>query len=160
MRRRRRYTAGSASLRSCGRGWYLDDGEEQAELANGVGEAFVIHRLGDVDVATELIATLYFTRIVGGGQHHDRRRSQIFVVLDPLQDIDACHVGQIVIEQDQERLAPVTEARSILAEQIAQRGCTAGERDNLIVDTGSANVPLDQAGMALIVPDYDDCDWN
>jgi hypothetical protein len=41
-------------------GWrYLDDGEEQAELANGVGKAFVVHGLGDVDVAPELIATLY-----------------------------------------------------------------------------------------------------
>ena len=53
----------------------------------------------------------------------------------------------------------MNQARSILAEQIVQRGCTVGERLDLIVDTGSANIPLDQAGMALIVLDHDDGDW-
>ena len=68
-------------------------------------------------------------------------------------------VGQIEIEQDQQRVALVVEARSILAEQIVQRCCTAGERDDLIVDAGTADVALDQAGMALVVLDHDDGDW-
>jgi len=32
--------------------------KEQPELANGVGEALVVHRLGDVDVATEFMQRL------------------------------------------------------------------------------------------------------
>ena len=72
-RRRRRYTAVSASRVSWGGRRHLDDGEEQAELANGVGEAFVVHRLGDVDVAAEFVAALDLLGIVGRGQHHHRR---------------------------------------------------------------------------------------
>src|SRR6185437_15435041 len=34
--------------------------------------------------------------------------------------------------------------------------CTVAERDDLIVDAGSANVPLDQACMAFVVLDHDD----
>ena len=86
-------------------------------------------------------------------------RLQIFVVLDPLQDVDAGHVGQIEIEQDQQRVALVVEAGPVLAEQVVQRFCTVGERHDLIVDTGTADIPLDQAGMALVVLDHDDGDW-
>ena len=50
-------------------------------------------------------------------------------------------------------------AGPILAEQIVHRSCTVGERDDLVVDAGAADVALDQAGMALIVLDHDDGDW-
>ena len=83
---------------------------------------------------------------------------QIFVFLDPLQDVDAGHVGQVEIEQDQQRFALVIEARAIAAEQIVQRRCTVGERDDLVVDAGAADIPLDQAGVALVVLDHDDGD--
>src|ERR1700716_2155721 len=59
--------------RSRGGLWDLNEGKEQSELANGGGEAFVFHRLGDVDVAAEFIAALDFLGIVGGGENHDRR---------------------------------------------------------------------------------------
>ena len=86
-------------------------------------------------------------------------RLEIFVFLDPLQDVDAGHVGQIEIEQDQERVALVVEAGSVLAEQVVQRVCTVGERHDLVVDAGAADIALDQAGMALVVLDHDDGDW-
>src|SRR5262249_36893731 len=38
------------------------------------------------------------------------------------------------------------------------RVCTVAERDDLIVHTGAANVPLDQACMAFVVLDHDDGD--
>ena len=53
----------------------------------------------------------------------------------------------------------MVETRPVRAKQVVQGGCTAGERHYLIVDTGSAYIPLDQAGMALIVLDHDDGDW-
>src|SRR6202035_5039904 len=87
--RRRRYTAAWARWRSCGSLRNLNDGEEQPELANGVGEAFVVHRLGDVDVAAEFIAALDLMQIVGRREHDDRRAFQIVVFLDPSQDVDA-----------------------------------------------------------------------
>ena len=153
------YTAVSASLVSYGGRGDLNDGEEQTELANGVGEAFVVHGLGNVDVATEFVAALDLVGIVRRGQHHHRRTLEILVFLDPLQNVDAGRVRQIEIEQDQERAALVVEARSILAKQVVQRGCTVGERDYLIVDTGSTDIPLDQAGVALIVLNHDDDYW-
>ena len=85
-------------------------------------------------------------------------RLQKVVFLDPLEDIDTGRVGQVEVEQDQQRLALVRAAGPILAEQVVQRGCTVGERQNLIVDAGSADVPLDQAGVTLIVLDHDDGD--
>src|SRR5687768_9924603 len=104
----------SASLVSCGGRGDLNDGEEQTELANGVGKAFVVHGLGNVDVATEFVAALDLVGIVGGGQHHDRRGLEIPVFLDPLQNVDAARIGQIEVEQDQKRAALVVEARPVL----------------------------------------------
>src|SRR6266508_6879372 len=97
----------------------------------------------DVHVATEFVAALDLVRIVGRGQHHDRCGLEILVFLDSLQNVDAGHIGQIEVEQDQQRAALVVEARPVLAKQVVQRGCTAGERHYLIVDTGSAYIPLD-----------------
>src|SRR5882757_11548333 len=144
---------------SCGGLRNLNDGKEQSKLSNGVGKAFVIHRLGDVDVAAQLVAALDFLGVVGGGEHHDRRAPQILVVLDPLQDFDAGHVGQIEVEQNQQRLSLVSKTAAVLAKQIVQGGCTIGERDDLIVDTGSPDVALNQAGVSLVVLDHDDGDW-
>jgi len=39
--------------------------KNKSELANGVGEAFVVYRLGDVDIAAEFIAALDFLGVVG-----------------------------------------------------------------------------------------------
>src|SRR5205085_8409310 len=117
--RRRRYRAGRAQswdgLRD------LNDGKEQSKLANGVGKAFVVHRLGNIDVAAEFIAALDFLRVVGGGEHHDRRGFQILVVLDAAQDLDPGHVGQVEIEQDQQRLSLVGQSAAVLAQQVVQR---------------------------------------
>src|SRR5437868_5044 len=52
----------------------------------------------------------------------------------------------------------VRAAGSILAEQVIDGGCTVGERQYLVVDAGPADVPLDQAGVPLIVLDHDDGD--
>src|ERR1700722_8451162 len=138
---------------------HLDDGEKQSELANGVGEAFVVHRLGDVDIAAELVATLDFLGIVGRGEHHHRRTSQIFVFLEPPQDLDAAHVGQVEVEQDQQRPALVIETGAVAAEQIVHRFCTVDERHDLVIDAGAPDVALDQAGVPLVVLDHDDGDW-
>ena len=140
-------------------GGNLNDGEEQSELANGVGEAFVVHRLGDVDVAAEFVAALDLLGVVGGGEHHDRRAFEMGVFLDPPQDVDAGHVGQIEVEQDQQRLALVREAAAVAAEQVVHRICTVGERHDLVVDAGTADIALDQAGVSLVVLDHDDGDW-
>src|SRR4030042_6498581 len=47
---------------------YHQHRHEKAELANGVGELLVIHRLGNVDVAAELIKKGYPPGIIGGGE--------------------------------------------------------------------------------------------
>src|SRR5258708_1630115 len=117
---------------SCGGLRDLNDGKEQSELANGVGKTFVIHRLGDVDIAAEFVAALDFLGVVGGGEHYDRCAFQIFVVLDPLQDFDAGHVGQIEVEQNQQRLSLVSKTAAVGAKQIVHRFCTVAERDDLI----------------------------
>ena len=62
---------GSGSFRN------LDDREEQAELADGVGEAFVVHGLGDVDIGAEVVAALDLAAVVGRRQHDDRRALEV-----------------------------------------------------------------------------------
>ena len=56
-------------------------------------------------------------------------------------------------------MALVIEAGAIAAEQIVHRVCTVGERHDLVVDAGAADVALDQTGVALVVLDHDDGDW-
>ena len=50
----------------------LDDRKEQPELANCVCKALVVDRFDNVDVGTEIIATLDFATIVGSSKNHDR----------------------------------------------------------------------------------------
>src|SRR5215475_117741 len=47
---------------------------------------------------------------------------------------------------------------AITAEQILHRICTVAERHDLIVDTGSPDVPLDQARVTFVILDHDDGD--
>src|ERR1700758_3786356 len=49
---------------------------------------------------------------------------------------------------------------AITAEQVLHRFCTVAERDDLIVDTGSPDVPFDQAGVTFVVLDHDDGDGS
>src|SRR5262249_52641471 len=98
--------------------------------------------------------------IVGRGEDHYRRTLQVFVFLDLTQDLDAAHVRQIEIEQDQQRLTLEVDAAAVLAEEIVDRGCTVGERLDLIVDTGSPDVALDQPGVSFVVLDHHYCYWQ
>src|ERR1700716_1550829 len=107
----------SVCVDSCGGRRNLNDGEKQPELTNGVGEAFVVHRLGDVDVTAEFIAALDLLGIVRRGENHNGGTFEIKVFFAPPQDVDAGHVGQIEIEQDQQGLASVIEAGAVFAEQ-------------------------------------------
>ena len=54
------------------RRWHLHDREEEAELANRVGEAVVVDRLGDVDIRAQIIAALNFPTIIGCRQDDNR----------------------------------------------------------------------------------------
>ena len=96
---------GRHALCSCG-GRDLDDGEEQAELADGVGEAFVVHRLGDVDVAAEIVAALdlALSSVVVSTTTGERLRCSLALIC--AQDVDAGHVRQVEVEQDQQRRCP------------------------------------------------------
>jgi hypothetical protein len=47
----------------------LQDLQEQSELLDRVDEFFIVDRLGDVDVAAEIIAALDFGSVIGRRQH-------------------------------------------------------------------------------------------
>ena len=79
-------------------------------MADRVGKAFVIHGLGDVDVAAQLVAAFDFVLVVRGCQYDNRRAFDVTVYLDPLEDIDPGHVGQIQVEQNQKRLILMIDA--------------------------------------------------
>src|SRR5258708_4941171 len=49
-------------------------------------------------------------------------------------------------------------AAAIASEQIVRRFCTVAERHDVVVDAGTADIPLDQAGVPLVVLDHDDGD--
>ncbi len=57
------------------------------------------------------------------------------------------------------RRSLVIEAAAVAAEQVIHRGCTVGERDDVVVDAGAADIPLNQAGVPLVVLDHDDGNW-
>src|SRR5579862_2726009 len=166
MPRRRRYRVASASprsswcssRRSCDRWRNLNDREEKAELPDRVGEALVVHGLGDVDAAAEFVASLDLLGVVGRGQHHHGRAPEMLALLQLPQDLGSRHIRQVEIEQYQKRMSLVREAVVGLLEQVAQRICTISERHDLIVHAGSADVPFDQAGVAFVVLDHDDSD--
>jgi hypothetical protein len=67
--------------------------------------------------------------------------------------------GKLRSSRISKRLALVIEARCRPAEQVIHRVCTVGERHDLVVDAGTADIALDQAGVALVVLDHDDGDW-
>src|SRR3954449_8284752 len=84
------------------RGRNLDDGEEKPELADGMGEVLVVHGLGNVDIASEIIATLDLHRIVSGGENHHRAALEVLVLFQPLENVDPAHVRQVQIKQDEQ----------------------------------------------------------
>src|ERR1700712_2332308 len=159
MPRHRRYTKVWAAQRSCGGLRNLNDGKEKTELTDGVSKTLVIHRLRDVDVATQLVATFDFLRVVGRRKHDHRRTFKILVVFDAPEDVDPGHVRQIEIKQDQHGLPLVGYRAAVRSEEIVNGSCTVGERNDLIVDTGAPNIPLNQTCVAFVVLDHDDGDW-
>ena len=62
--------------------------------------------------------------------------------------------------QHEQRLAFAGARGSIHAKEVVERRGTVGERHDLIVDAGAANVPLDEARMALVVLDHNDGDGS
>src|SRR6185295_5272691 len=99
------------------RGRNLDDREEKPELPDGMGEVLVVHGLGNVDIAPEIIATLDLHCVVGGGENHDRAALEVFVLFQPLENVDFAHVWQIQIEQDEQGSAFVVGSGSVRPEQ-------------------------------------------
>ncbi len=72
---------------------------------------------GDVDVRPEIVAALDLAAVVGGREDDDRRTLGVRIGLDLLQDVDAGHVGQVEIEQDQEVAPPAHLAGAVGPEQ-------------------------------------------
>ena len=135
----------------------LHHGEEQAELADGVGEALVVHRLGDVDVGAEIVAALDLALVVGRRQHDTGERCVCGLALSLGQDVDAGHVRQVEVEQDQQRALGAR--RRPIRPRRAGRSSAVGavaEGHDLVVDAGAADVALDQPRMALVVLDHHD----
>src|SRR6185437_15548946 len=71
-------------------------------------------------------------------------------------DVDASHVRQVQVEQDQHRAMSAVLTRAVVAQQVAQAVGAVAERVDLVVDPGTADIALDQPGMALVVLDHDD----
>ena len=59
----------------------LDHRQEQAQLADRVGESLIVHRLGDVDVAAQIVTALDLDLVIGGGEHHDWRAPQLLSLI-------------------------------------------------------------------------------
>ena len=121
-------------------------------------EVLVVHGLGDIDIAAEIIAALNLYRVVRGGEHHHRAAFEVFVFFQPLEDGDPAHVRQVQIEQNQQRIAFVFCAGPVGPEQEFDRVRTVGKRANEIVHAGAADVLFDQAGVPFVILDHDDGD--
>src|SRR6185437_6960833 len=135
-------------------------GQEQAELADRRREALVIDRLGDVDVASEVVAFLDLDAVVRRGQHDDWNPLEMLVGLEPSQDVEACHVRQIEVQQDQQGRVRHSSGTATLRENVVERAGPIGEMHDRIADPGPAHVLLDQPRVAGIVLDQQNGDGN
>ena len=80
------------------------------------------------------------------------------VRLDLLEDVEARHVGQVEIEQDQQVAPSARLAGPVGPEKVFERRGPIAKRDDLVVDAGPADVALDQARMPLVILDHHDAD--
>src|SRR5258706_16368264 len=85
---------------------------------------------------------------------------ELFVLLDPPQDVDTGHIGQIKVKQNQKCPALLVKAGAIAAEHVIYRSRTVCEWHNVFVDAGAADVSLDQTAMPLFFLDHDDGNWR
>ncbi len=72
-------------------------------MADRVRELAIIHRLGDVDAAAELVAPRHLASVVGGGQDDHRDASRSLFGLHALEHLVAIEHRQVQIQKHQQR---------------------------------------------------------
>src|SRR5579883_703871 len=128
-----------------------DDLEEKAEPLDGLDEPLIVHGLGDVDAAPQLVAALDLPRVVGGGQHDDGDQGGPRVGLELAEDLDAVDARHLDVQQHQHRLAGIAARVVPLAPEEVQGFLAVLEAMEAIGQPGPLQVALDQAGVAVIV---------
>src|SRR6185436_18711462 len=108
-----------------------------------MGEALIVHGLGNVDIASEIVATLDLDRIVRGGENHHGAALEVFVLFQPLENVDPAHIRQVQIKQDEQGHAFVVDPGSVRSEQESDGFRSVGEGTNGIVHAGAADVFFD-----------------
>src|SRR3546814_18050128 len=71
---------------------------------------------------------------------------------DLAQDVDAGHVRQVQVEQDQIGIAVRLRGRG---QQVVEPGTARGETLDAVVHTGAPDILFDQQGMAIVILDPD-----
>ena len=80
----------------------------------------------------------------------------MLIVLDLVEDIHARHVGQVEIEQDQQRASRMRAPLPSAPNRKSSAEVPSLKWHNPVVDAGAADVALDQGGVAFVIFDHDD----
>ncbi len=135
------------------------DLQEQAQPIDGLDERLVVHGLGDVDAASQLVAALNFARIVGRGQHDDGDQRRLRIGLELTQHLDAVNPRHLDVEQQEHRTGGVFRpAYGSLALDEVEGLLAVLESVDAVGQTGPFQVALDQVGVSVVVLDEHDQD--
>jgi hypothetical protein len=84
---------------------------------DGIGELIVVHRLNNVIVAAQGVATSDFARIVGGCEHYDGHIAKAIVRFESTEDLDSVDFGHADIEQEKIGGVRFGSGRAAIAEE-------------------------------------------
>ena len=128
------------------------DLKEQPQPLDGLDEPLVVHRLGDVDAAPQLVAALD----LAGSSVVVSMMTGISAVcgfgLDLAEHLHAVDPRHLDVEQEQDRLMPVLRPAKVPSAAEEVQGLLAVlEALEAVGQPGPFQVALDQAGMAVVV---------
>jgi hypothetical protein len=96
---------GSGFEGACWEWWFVDDGPEAADLADGIEELSEIDRFDDVSVDAELVAADEVLFFAGAGEDDDRDMFESGVGFHVAEYFEAVHFGHFEVEQDDDGMA-------------------------------------------------------
>jgi hypothetical protein len=76
-------------------------GDEVAEILDGVGEFDVVDGFNDVVIAAEGVTTGDFAGVVGGSEHDHRHVAEAFVLFELAEDLDSIDFRHADVQKEQ-----------------------------------------------------------
>jgi hypothetical protein len=127
------------------------DGQKQSEPPYSIGEFFVFHRFGDIDIAAEFVALGDLLRIIGRGEHHDRYRPCALVIFYDAKELVAVEHGEVKIQENERRQRVGIGAVIAFFKEEVNGFLSCVELNDAVGNTGAPQVLFDEQCMAGVV---------